>query len=68
MVRRLDLTGQTQSYFFVEEVGNPANSRMLPIGSNYPNTVIDGVMLHTSGSQGADCYIDELIITGVLAD
>lgn len=59
-VRRvLDVTTDTGS-FYIEEIGNPANSGYYEIGMNISDTYIDGIGIQTSNSQGADCYIDEI--------
>jgi len=69
--RELNCTSDV-GLFYVEELydyvkdehtqkGDPANkSASFPLGSYAANTSISEVWLHTSGSQGADCYIDEL--------
>ncbi len=49
--------------FYVEEVGNPSNNATYSIGQNYSNSYMDEISIHTSGSQGADAYIDELTVT-----
>ncbi len=63
--RELDCTTDTGRFYVweVDEQHNPIGSPAeWEIGSNYVNTYIDGVFAWSSGSQGADGYIDEIYI------
>ena len=62
--RTLNCTTNTGS-FYVEEVGSPSNSAYWSIGSNYVNSYINKINIVTSGSQGADGYIDEIRLTAI---
>ena len=62
-VRRTLNTITNTGLFYVEEVGNPSNNASHSIGSNYPNSYVDGLYIYTSSSQGADCYVDEILVT-----
>ena len=42
--------------------GNPNASYTLS-GLDYANSYVDKVQMSTSGSQGADCYVDEICVT-----
>ena len=52
--------------FYVAEAGNPANnSGYHSIGMKLADTYVNEIILQTSNSQGADCYIDEITVTTV---
>jgi hypothetical protein len=61
--RELDCSTNTGT-FYVCEVGNPAKEATYSIESNYVNTYIDSISIWTSNSQGADAYVDELVVSG----
>ena len=70
--RELDCTTDTGSFYDEElldpvahPLGDPSNNSAAVLrGSDvFPNSYIDSILLFTSNSQGADCYIDELCIT-----
>ncbi|MBN1343390.1 MAG: PEP-CTERM sorting domain-containing protein [Phycisphaerae bacterium] len=46
--------------FYVEEVGNPSNNASYSIGMDYTASYVDEVDLWSSGSQGADAYVDTI--------
>lgn len=62
--RELDITTNTGS-FYVEEVGNPSNNASYSIGRSayFTNVYIDELRLYTSYSQGADCFVDNVVVT-----
>lgn len=70
--RELDCVTNTGSFYIEElrhELGYPGNpSAYHEIGSLVPNTYVDEIWLSTSGTQGADCYIDELRIWRLFPD
>jgi len=59
--RELDCTTNTGA-FYVEELDQPGNNATLSIGSSRPNQVINGFQMASSNGEGADGYVDELVI------
>ena len=62
VTRTLDLVADTET-IIVEEVGGPTSDPYIRSGVAGVNTGIFGINIWTSGSQGADCYIDEIKVT-----
>ena len=60
--REIDFTTDTGS-FHIEEEGNPSNSVDYAIGEVDPQNYVDGLRIWTSQSVGADCFIDEIVVT-----
>ena len=66
--RTLDYAANTETFYveeLVNEPGHPGNrsASYKWVGLDYRGTYVDEVLMSTSGSQGADCYVDGLRIT-----
>jgi len=61
-VERVINCATDEGYFYVEEVGNPGHNGTFGVGSELD--VVESVGIWSSNTRRADCYIDELRVTG----
>jgi hypothetical protein len=60
-VKRVVECATDDGYFYVEEVANPTHNNTYTVGSELD--VVESISIWSSNSNGADCYIDGLLVT-----